>query len=251
MAPSGAMEIVASMLTDAFDPNSLATLALLVGLELVLGIDNILVISLVVSRLPEAQRTKARITGLVLAMVLRLVFVAGAFWLVQLTTPVLAGLSVKDMILLAGGLFLLWKAVREIHHVVELKEDHGHAVTAKNAISAAILQIVMLDIVFSIDSVITAVGLTQNLIVIAIAVIVSFGGLLFYAGPIGEFILKHPALKILALSFLVTIGVTLCLEGMHKHVDKGYIYLPMGFALVVELLQMRYLANKGRKERLH
>lgn len=245
------MEIVASMLTDAFDPNSLATLALLIGLELVLGIDNILVISLVVSRLPEARRAKARITGLVLAMVLRLVFVAGAFWLVQLTTPVLFGLSVKDMILLAGGLFLLWKAVREIHHVVELKEDHGHAVAAKNAISAAILQIVMLDIVFSIDSVITAVGLTQNLIVIALAVIVSFGGLLFYAGPIGEFILKHPALKILALSFLVTIGVTLCLEGMHKHVDKGYIYLPMGFALVVELLQMRYLSNKGRKEGTH
>lgn len=239
------------MLTDAFDPNSLATLALLIGLELVLGIDNILVISLVVSRLPEARRAKARITGLVLAMVLRLVFVAGAFWLVQLTTPVLFGLSVKDMILLAGGLFLLWKAVREIHHVVELKEDHGHAVAAKNAISAAILQIVMLDIVFSIDSVITAVGLTQNLIVIALAVIVSFGGLLFYAGPIGEFILKHPALKILALSFLVTIGVTLCLEGMHKHVDKGYIYLPMGFALVVELLQMRYLSNKGRKEGTH
>lgn len=241
------MEIFASMLTDAFDPNSLATLALLIGLELVLGIDNILVISLVVSRLPEAQRAKARILGLVLAMVLRLVFVAGAFWLVQLTTPVLLGLSVKDLILLAGGLFLLWKAVREIHHVVELKEDHGPVVAAKSAISAAIFQIVMLDIVFSIDSVITAVGLTQNLVIIAFAVIVSFGGLLFYAGPIGEFILKHPALKILALSFLVTIGVTLCLEGMHKHVDKGYIYLPMGFALVVELLQMRYLSNKGRK----
>lgn len=244
------MEFFASMFTEAFDPNSLATLALLIGLELVLGIDNILVISLVVSRLPESQRRFARITGLLLAMVLRLVFVAGAFWLVQLTKPVLFDfLSVKDLILLAGGLFLLWKSVSEIHHVVEVKEEHGPSISAKNAISAAILQIVMLDIVFSIDSVITAVGLTQNLVVISLAVIVSFGGLLFYAGPIGEFILRHPALKILALSFLVTIGVTLVLEGMHKHVEKGYIYLPMGFALVVELLQMRYLANKKRTEK--
>jgi predicted tellurium resistance membrane protein TerC len=165
---------------------TLATLALLIGLELVLGIDNILVISLVVDRLPEAERQRARMIGLLLAMVLRLVFVGGAFLLVQ---------------------------------------------------------IVLLDMVFSVDSVITAVGLTQNLLIIGFAVIVSFGGLLLYAGPIGEFILRHPALKILALSFLVTIGVTLVLEGMGQHVEKGYIYLPMGFALLVEILQMRYLSN--------
>jgi predicted tellurium resistance membrane protein TerC len=148
-------------------------------------------------------------------------------------------------VLLAGGMFLIYKAVKEINHVVELKDEGPH-ISAKNAVGAAILQIVLLDIVFSVDSVITAVGLTQNLITIALAVIVSFVGLLFYAGPIGEFILRHTALKILALAFLVTIGVTLCLEGMHKHVDKGYIYLPMGFALLVELLQMRYLANRKR-----
>lgn len=236
-----------SMLANAVTADALATLALLIGLKLVLGIDNILVISLVVDRLPEAARQKARVIGLLLALVLRLVFVGGAFLLVQMTDPVFLGLSLKDLILLAGGLFLMWKAVREIHNIVELKEDHaGASVAAKGAFSAAILQIVLLDVVFSVDSVITAVGLTQNLLIIAFAVIVSFGGLLLYAGPIGEFILRHPALKILALSFLVTIGVTLVLEGMGQHVEKGYIYLPMGFALLVELLQMRYLSNAKR-----
>ena len=233
------------MFSDVFTAHSLATLALLIGLELVLGIDNILVISLVVARLPEQQRRMVRLIGLAIAMLFRLVFVAFAFKLVHLTDPVLLQLSVKDIVLLAGGLFLIWKAVKEIHHVVELK-DEGVEVAAKDAVLSAIVQIVMLDIVFSVDSVITAVGLTPNLIVIALAVIVSFVGLLFYAGPIGEFILRHPALKILALAFLVTIGVTLCLEGMHKHVDKAYIYLPMGFALVVEMLQMRYSANRKR-----
>lgn len=233
------------MFSDVFTAHSLATLALLIGLELVLGIDNILVISLVVARLPEQQRRMVRLIGLAIAMLFRLVFVAFAFKLVHLTDPVLLQLSVKDIVLLAGGLFLIWKAVKEIHHVVELK-DEGVEVAAKDAVLSAIVQIVMLDIVFSVDSVITAVGLTPNLIVIALAVIVSFVGLLFYAGPIGEFILRHPALKILALAFLVTIGVTLCLEGMHKHVDKAYIYLPMGFALVVEMLQMRYAANRRR-----
>jgi predicted tellurium resistance membrane protein TerC len=233
------------MFSDVFTAHSLATLALLIGLELVLGIDNILVISLVVARLPAQQRRMVRLTGLAIAMLFRLIFVAFAFKLVHLTDPVLLHLSVKDIVLLAGGLFLIWKAVKEIHHIVEFK-DEGVEVAAKDAVLSAIIQIVMLDIVFSVDSVITAVGLTPNLIVIALAVIVSFVGLLFYAGPIGEFILRHPALKILALAFLVTIGVTLCLEGMHKHVDKAYIYLPMGFALVVEMLQMRYAANRKR-----
>jgi len=240
------MPMFASMVSEMMTADALATLALLIGLELVLGIDNILVISLVVSRLPDAQRNRARITGLLLALVLRLVFVAFAFLLVQLTTPVLFHLSIKDLVLLAGGMFLMWKAVAEINHVVELRDEHEMPVAAKSAFSAAIFQIVLLDIVFSIDSVITAVGLTPNLIVISLAVIVSFVGLLIYAGPIGEFILKHPALKILALSFLVTIGVTLFLEGIGKHVEKGYIYLPMGFALAVELLQMRYLANRRK-----
>jgi predicted tellurium resistance membrane protein TerC len=233
------------MLHDLMTPHAMATLALLVGLELVLGIDNILVISLVVSRLPTALRKKARLTGLALALVMRLIFVAFAFQLVHLTDPVFLTYSIKDFILLAGGLFLIYKAVKEVHHVIELKDEGPH-IAAKDVIGAAIMQIVLLDIVFSVDSVITAVGLTSNLITISLAVVVSFIGLLFYAGPIGEFILKHPGLKILALAFLVTIGATLVLEGMHKHVDKAYIYLPMGFALLVELLQMRYVKNSKR-----
>ncbi len=233
------------MLHELFTFNAAATLLLLVGLELVLGIDNILVISLVVARLPEVERKRARLLGLAIALIMRLVFVAFAFTLVHLVEPVIFKLSIRDLVLLVGGLFLIYKAVIEINHVVTLKAEEPH-VSARNAVGAAIMQIVLLDIVFSVDSVITAVGLTQNLITISLAVILSFVGLLFYAGPIGEFILRHTALKILALAFLVTIGVTLCLEGMHRHVDKGYIYLPMGFALLVEMLQMRYLANAKR-----
>jgi len=238
------------MLTDAATPHSLATLALLIGLELVLGIDNVLVISILVSRLPAEMRDRARQFGLGLALVARLVFVAGAFWLVHLTHPIAPWLpvSVKDLILMAGGLFLLWKATKEIHHVVEIKDDHHADGPAPSAFRSAIMQIVILDMVFSIDSVITAVGLTQNLLVIAFAVIVSFLAILAYAKTIGEFILRRPALKILALSFLVTIGVTIFLEGMHQHVEKAFIYLPMGFALVVELLQMRYDVNRQKKE---
>ncbi|MDD5199380.1 MAG: TerC family protein [Terrimicrobiaceae bacterium] len=240
-----------NQLADLMNAGSLVTLALLVGLELVLGIDNILVISLVVSRLPPAARKRARLTGLAIALLMRLVFVAFAFRLVHLTDPIFYAFSIKDLVLFTGGLFLIYKAVVEIHHVIELKEEEGSGFAVKNAVPAAIAQIVLLDIVFSVDSVITAVGLTQNLLIIALAVIVSFVGLLFYAGPIGEFILRHPTLKILALAFLVTIGVTLCLEGMHKHVERGYIYLPMGFALLVELLQMRYFRNaeRSRKEK--
>ncbi|MBU3665544.1 MAG: TerC family protein [Chthoniobacterales bacterium] len=237
----------ASLLADVFTVNSLATLCLLIGLELVLGIDNVLVISIVVSRLPQHQRDKARVLGLVIALVARLIFVAGAFWLVQLTQPIVAGFSLswRDVVLIAGGLFLLWKAVKEIHHVVELKDEHagGHAASA---FGAAIVQIVLLDMVFSLDSVITAVGLTPNLLIIGFAVIVSFLVILAYAKAIGDFILHRPALKILALAFLVTIGVTIFLEGIHQPVAKAYIYLPMGFALAVELLQMRHDANRRR-----
>jgi len=227
--------------------NSLAMLVLLIGLELVLGIDNVLVISIVVSRLPDHQRDKARKLGLFIALAARLVFVAGAYWLVHLTDPVFPGipLSWRDIVLILGGLFLLYKAVKEIHHVVELKDESagGHAA---NAFGAAIVQIVLLDMVFSLDSVITAVGLTPNLLIIGFAVIASFLVILAYAKTIGEFIIRRPALKILALAFLVTIGVTIFLEGMHQHVAKVYIYLPMGFALVVELLQMRHDSNRQK-----
>ena len=238
----------AALFSDALTLNSLATLALLIGLELVLGIDNVLVISIVVSRLPDHQRDRARVLGLVIALLARLMFVAGAFWLIHLTEPIVAGFpfSWRDVVLIAGGLFLLWKAVREIHHVVELKDEHAAGQAVAAGFGAAIVQIVLLDMVFSLDSVITAVGLTPNLLIIGFAVIESFLVILAYAKTIGDFILHRPALKILALAFLVTIGVTIFLEGMHQHVAKAYIYLPMGFALAVELLQMRHDVNRRR-----
>jgi len=229
--------------------DALALLALLIGLELVLGVDNILVISIFVGRLPESSRQKARVIGLALAMVARLVMLVLVVYLASLTQPVVANLSLRDLLLLTGGLFLLYKAVKEIHHAVELDEEHAAAGSKATAsFSSVITQIVLLDLVFSIDSVITAVGLTNQLWIIVTAVVVSFGGLLFFAKPIGEFILKNPALKILALSFLITIGVTIFMEGLHKHVPKAYIYLPMGFALGVEFLQMRYEHNRRRRQ---
>ncbi len=228
----------------------LATFALLVGLEIVLGIDNILLISILTDRLPPAHRHKARFLGLGLALVGRLLLLLGASYLVRLNEPIFLSLSWKGIILLSGGGFLLFKAVKEIHHVVESKpEDQGANAVVYSTMGAAISQIILLDLVFSIDSVITAVGLTDNLWVIYSAVIVSFLLVLAFSGPIASFVHQHATLKILALSFLVTIGVTLVMEGLGGHVPKGYIYLPMGFALAVELLQMRFLANQNGKRR--
>ncbi|MDX2453629.1 TerC family protein [Desulfosarcina sp.] len=229
--------------------DALGLLALLIGLEIVLGVDNVLVIAIFVGRLPENQRQKARIVGLSVAMIARIVMLAVVVALASLTRPIVANFSVRDLILLAGGLFLLYKAVHEIHHTVEFREsEHGPDQQASGAFASIITQIVLLDIVFSVDSVITAVGLTQQLWIIVSAVVLSFVGILFFARPIGDFILRHPALKILALSFLITIGVTIFMEGLHKHVPKAYIYLPMGFALMVEMLQMRYEQNRHRKK---
>lgn len=210
-----------------------------------LGVDNVLVIAIFVGRLPDSQRNKARMIGLSLALVARILMLVVILALANLTNPVIWNLSVRDLILLAGGLFLLYKAVREIHHTVELK-DEAEAATGsiRGNYSNVILQIVLLDIVFSIDSVITAVGLTDQLWIIIASVLVSFTAILAFAKPIGEYIIQHPSLKILALSFLITIGITIFMEGMHKHVPKAYIYLPMGFALMVEMLQMRYEHKK-------
>jgi len=227
--------------------DALALLALVVGLELVLGVDNILVISIFVGRLPENQRQKVRVLGLGFALLARVLMLAVLLALAKLTNPILAGLSVRDLILLAGGMFLLYKAVAEIHHTVELKEEEHYEAKVRYTQAMVLTQIVLLDIVFSIDSVITAIGLTDKLWVIIGAVVLSFSALLFAARPIGEFILHRPTLKILALAFLVTIGVTIFMEGLHKHVPKAYIYLPMGFALGVEMLQLRYEANRRKR----
>jgi predicted tellurium resistance membrane protein TerC len=235
------------MIEMLMDPSVWATFALLVGLELILGIDNVLLISIVTGRLSELEREKARILGLGLALVARIVALFGASWLMKLTESVVFGLSWKDLVLLAGGLFLITKAVKEIHHVVELENDSSAAEQVKASFGAAIVQIVLLDIVFSIDSVITAVGLTQHLSIMIAAVLISFVIVLFFANAVADFVQSHPSMKILALSFLVMIGVTLCLEGMHQEIAKGYIYLPMGFALGVELLQMRHDTKRKKK----
>lgn len=228
--------------------DALGLLALLIGLEVVLGVDNVLVIAIFVGRLPENRRQTARIAGLAMAMVARILMLAIVVTLARLTAPIVADFSIRDIILLAGGLFLLYKAVREIHHTVEFRDaDQGFDPSTASAFASIVAQIVLLDLVFSVDSVITAVGLTEKLWIIIAAVVVSFVGILFFAGPIGEFILRHPALKILALSFLITVGVTIFMEGVHKQVPKAYIYLPMGFALMVEMLQMRYEHNRRRK----
>lgn len=229
------------------DYNLLATFALLVGLELVLGIDNILLISIISDRVVPEKRKKVRVIGLSCALAARFLLLLGASYLVKLSEPVIGSLSYKSLVLIGGGAFLLYKAVKEIHHVVESGPNESTLKSVNLTIVAAISQILILDIVFSIDSVITAVGLTDNLLVIYSSVIVSFALVLIFAGTIAEFIQKHTTLKILALSFLITIGVTLGVEGMGGHVPKGYIYLPMGFALAVEFLQMRFMYNQKRQ----
>jgi predicted tellurium resistance membrane protein TerC len=229
--------------------DALALLVLLIGLELVLGVDNVLVIAIFVGRLPAGKRQKARILGLALAMAARIVLLVVVVILAGMTRPLVGSLTVRDLILLAGGMFLLYKAVREIHHTlaVEPVEDAPAPGGGSGAYLAVVAQIVLLDIVFSVDSVITAVGLTSRLWIIIAAVLISFVAILLFAGPIGDYILGHPALKILALSFLITIGITIFMEGLHQHVPKAYIYLPMGFALGVEILQMRYEHNRRKR----
>jgi len=227
----------------------IATFALILGLELVLGIDNILVISILVGRLEEKDRGRARTLGLVIALVARIGLLFVVLALTKIEQPLFYDYSLRDVVMLAGGMFLLWKAIKEIHHTVEIIEDpESNAPKVKESTGNVIKDIVILDVVFSFDSVITAVGLTNHVFVIVGAVILSFCGLLLFARPIGDFILARPTLKILALSFLVTIGVTLFLEGLHQHVPKGYIYLPMVFAIGVDLLQMRFEQNKLKKK---
>ena len=234
------------------DADLIGLFALLVGLELILGVDNVLVIAILVSRLPEEKRNMTRNFGLILALVARVFMVIGGLKLVQLTEPAFSDgpdwfqYSWRDLALLAGGLFLIWKAVKEIHATVELS-DHESNAKVKDSFVGVITQIVILDIVFSLDSVITAVGLTENRWVIIVAVLLSFTVILFFAKPIGDFILKHVALKILALSFLIVIGITIFMEGLGKEVEKSLIYAPMGFAMLIEVLQMRHSHNLTKK----
>jgi predicted tellurium resistance membrane protein TerC len=237
---------------DWLSVSSIVTLLLLIALELILGIDNILVISLVTERLPKALQDKARIIGLVLAAVFRLIFLALATWIMGLEEPVIEiaefSFSWRDIILLSGGAFLLWKAVSELHHAVEGPDEEAtKAPKAAGTFVKAIITIGLMDVVFSIDSVITAVGMTEHYIIMAIAVIVAVAGMIIYSGPVIRLLKQYPSLKILALSFLVCIGVTLCLEAFGTHVPKHLLYLPMGYALGVNLLQLRMRRNRERQ----
>jgi predicted tellurium resistance membrane protein TerC len=224
-------------------------------LEIVLGIDNIIFISIVTNKLPEAQQGKARNIGLLLALIFRVGLLLGITWIIGFTEPVFSvfelDISGRDLILMAGGLFLLAKSTSEIHHKVEGEEVSQQGVRGPTASFARIItQIVLLDMVFSFDSILTAVGLTQQVTIMIIAVVISIVVMMAFAGRISDFINKHPTLQILALSFLILIGFMLVVEGFHVHVPKGYIYFAVAFSLLVEILNMR-LRKKSKPVQLH
>lgn len=233
------------------DPTAWVALATLIVLEVVLGIDNLIFISILTNKLPVEQQKNARRIGIGAALVLRLVLLATISFIVQLTTPVFTafdhGFSWRDLILIAGGLFLVWKATKEIHHSVDPEDPKdeivGRAVTL--GIGAAIFQILLLDLVFSIDSIITAVGMTDEIAIMYIAVICAVTVMLIAAEPLSRFIAKNPTIVMLALGFLLMIGTTLIADGFGFHVPKGYIYAAMGFSALVEALNM--LARRKRQ----
>ena len=224
------------------DPQAWIALATLLALEIVLGIDNIVFISILAGKLPKQQQPRAIRTGLLLAMVTRIGLLFSISWLVGLTAPLFSvlGLEIsgRDLILLAGGLFLIYKAVTEIHDKLEGEEGHESDRVAAS-FAAVIAQILVIDIVFSLDSVITAVGMADDIAVMVIAVVVAVLIMLIAAQPLAAFVDQHPTVKMLALSFLILIGVSLVAEGLHQHIPKGYIYFSMGFAVLVEFLNLR------------
>ncbi|GAA1805839.1 TerC family protein [Agromyces neolithicus] len=236
----------------AFTPDLIAVFVTLFVLEIVLGVDNVIFISILASKLPKEQQAKARNLGLTLAMVIRVILVFFAGWIITLKEDVVVwfgmGFSVKDFILIAGGLFLVYKAVTEIHHKLEGAEEEHGAAPKKITFGSVLAQILALDIVFSLDSVITAVGMTENLVVIVTVVVLSFGIMLFAARFIFTFVNRHPTVKMLALSFLLLIGVFLIAEGFGVHIDKALIYAPMAFAILVEALNLIASSRKAKRE---
>jgi predicted tellurium resistance membrane protein TerC len=227
-------------------PESWIALLTLTVLEIVLGIDNIIFISILAGKLAPEQRKKARSVGLFLAMFIRIGLLASLAWIARLTSTLFTvpgvgepgNISGRDLILLLGGVFLLGKATHEIHDKLEGEEGHASAKVAAS-FTSVIIQILLLDIVFSLDSVITAVGMADELAVMIIAVILAVGVMLFAAGPVSTFVEKHPTVKMLALSFLLLIGMSLVAEGLDQHIPKGYIYFAMGFSVFVEMLNLR------------
>ncbi|MGD1890767.1 MAG: TerC family protein [Cyclobacteriaceae bacterium] len=219
---------------------ALLTLAFL---EIVLGVDNIIFISIVSNKLPVEQQAKARNLGLILALIFRIGLLLGITWIIGFTEPLFTmfefEISGRDLILAAGGIFLLAKSTTEIHHKIEGEEQTETSGGRKVSFTATIVQIILLDMVFSFDSILTAVGLTEDVLIMIVAVVIAMVIMITLAGKISDFINKHPTLQILALSFLILIGFMLIVEGLHFHVPKGYIYFAVGFSLLVEVLNMR------------
>ncbi len=236
------------------DPNAWIALATLTALEIVLGIDNIIFISVLVGRLPEQQRNLGRRLGLALAMGTRILLLLSLAWIMRLTTPVFTlvqDISGRDLILILGGLFLLWKSVTEIHASLEGDGEEPAIGTKAVSFVGVLVQIAIIDIVFSLDSVITAVGLADQVMVMVLAIMLSVVVMMFAARPIGEFVDRHPTIKMLALSFLVLVGVTLMAEGFETHVPKGYIYFAMAFSVMVEMLNIRLRKRAVAREPVH
>jgi predicted tellurium resistance membrane protein TerC len=242
------------MLELLSDPQAWIAFLTLTVLELVLGIDNVIFISILVDKLPAARREIARRLGLFLAMFMRIGLLLLLSWIVGLTAPLFTVLSNemsgRDLILIAGGLFLIWKSIGEIHQLLEGQE--GHASSAVSPVfSAVIFQIIIIDLVFSLDSIITAVGMVDRVEIMIAAVIASVALMMLFAGAIGRFVSTHPTVKMLALSFLLLIGVVLIADGFDHHVPKGYVYFAMAFSVCVEMLNIRMRKKSGRPVNLH
>lgn len=236
------------------DPQSWIAFLTLLSLEIVLGVDNIIFISILAGKLPGEQQRQARLIGLGLAMITRIILLLSLSWIIRLTAPLFVVLSNeisgRDLILLVGGLFLLAKSTHEIHQ--KLEGETGHASAAAHPSFASVLvQIMLLDVVFSLDSVITAVGMVDEIAIMVAAVVCAVGFMMVFAGTISAFVERHPTIKMLALSFLLLIGVTLIAEGFDQHISKGYIYFAMAFSVFVEMLNLQLRKTKEAPVKLH
>lgn len=242
------------MLELLTDPQAWIAFATLTALELVLGIDNIIFISILVDKLPPAKREFARRVGLFMAMFMRIGLLLVLAWIVGLVTPLFSLLgqeiSGRDLILILGGLFLIWKSTTEVHQ--SLEGEHTQTSSAvKATLASVLLQIMLIDLVFSLDSIITAVGMVDDVRIMIAAVVVSVLLMMVFAGPIGRFVSNHPSIKMLALSFLVVVGVVLVAEGFEHHVPKGYVYFAMAFSLTVEMLNIRMRRKSAKRVALN
>lgn len=235
------------------DPQAWISLVTLTALEIVLGIDNIIFISILAGKLPAAQQPRARIIGLGLAMISRIVLLLSLTWVMRLTQPLFTvwrnEISGRDLILIIGGLFLLAKSTHEIHNKLEGEEEHG-TTRVHSAFLGVLIQIMLLDIVFSLDSVITAIGMANHLAIMVAAVVMAVAFMMFFAGAISDFVHRRPTVKMLALSFLLLIGVALIADGLDQHIPKGYIYFAMAFSVFVEMLNLRLRSREVQPVKL-